>query len=165
MGLLLGGFPLLISAAEHYREGFEPLVKWYRFRDDFIQFIDAVATQKLLFDQTLERFLISADIPDEELQQFMSNSHYEGWHRVKLSGLLKKRLGRAHEVFLSTIKRMNKLLLELQEMLMVKTVKNGAIRISNKSRNLRSLCAGGMGSLMGKGWSKPLDILNEANMS
>ncbi|RFU31084.1 hypothetical protein B7463_g5232, partial [Scytalidium lignicola] len=127
VGFLLGGFPLLISAAEHYKEGFEPLAKWYRFRDDFIQFIDAVATLKLLFDQTLERFLISADIPDEELQQFMTNPNYEGWHRAELLGLLTEKLGSAHEVFMSTIRRMNKLLLELKEMLMVKTVKNGAV--------------------------------------
>ncbi|KAH8802569.1 hypothetical protein F5884DRAFT_887230 [Xylogone sp. PMI_703] len=127
VGLLLGAFPLLISAAEHYKEGFEGLAKWYRFRDDFVQFIDTVATQKLLFDQTVERFLISADIPDDELQQFMRNPNYEGWHRMTLSGLLRARLGPAHEVFMSTIERMNKLLLELQEILMVKTVKNGMV--------------------------------------
>jgi hypothetical protein len=130
VGFLLGGFPLLISAAEHYKEGFEPLVKWYRFRDDFVQFIDAVAMQKLLFDQTLERFLISADVPDEELHKFMSNPKYQGWHQTQLSGLLKKRLGPAYEVLMSTIKTMNRLLVELQEMLMVKTVKNGAVGAS-----------------------------------
>lgn len=50
VGFLLDGFPLLISAAEYYKEGFELLATWYRLRDDFIQFIDAIATQKLLFD-------------------------------------------------------------------------------------------------------------------
>lgn len=29
VGFVLGGFPLLISAAEHYKEGFEPLVRLY----------------------------------------------------------------------------------------------------------------------------------------
>lgn len=28
-GFVLGGFPLLISAAEHYKEGFEPLVRLF----------------------------------------------------------------------------------------------------------------------------------------
>ncbi|PVH79284.1 hypothetical protein DL98DRAFT_420730 [Cadophora sp. DSE1049] len=40
--LVLGGFPLLISTAEYYREGFEPLAKWYKFRSQFIAFIDTV---------------------------------------------------------------------------------------------------------------------------
>jgi len=39
-GFVLAAFPLLISAGEHYREGFEPLVKWKKFRTDFISFIN-----------------------------------------------------------------------------------------------------------------------------
>ena len=62
-GFVLGGFPLLISAAEHYREGFEPLVKWKRFRTDFIGFIDSVDIEKQLFDQMLERFLSELPVP------------------------------------------------------------------------------------------------------
>jgi hypothetical protein len=52
-GFVVGVFPLLISAAEHYKEGFEPLLKWKRFRSDFIGFIDAVDIGKQLFDQML----------------------------------------------------------------------------------------------------------------
>jgi hypothetical protein len=134
VGVLFAVFPLLISAGEHYKDGFEPLVKWYRFRDDFIQFIDAVATQKLLFDQTLERFLISADVPDEELQQFLNNPSYEGWQRKDLVDLLKTRLGPGYDVYMSTIKRMSALLLELQAMLLVKTVKNGKVRLHPRAQ-------------------------------
>jgi hypothetical protein len=84
-GLVLGGFPLLISACEHYKQGFEPLVKWKRFRREFIGFIDAIDTERLLFDQMLERFLISTDaVSDEELPCFMNDPNYEGWQREDL---------------------------------------------------------------------------------
>lgn len=119
-GLVLAGFPLLISAAEHYRKGFEPLVKWKRFRADFIQFIDAVDIQKQLFNLTLECFLRSADVDENELQLFMEDPSYEGWGRPLLLERLSLRLGPSVDVFLSAINTMNGLMLELQSLLLIK---------------------------------------------
>ncbi|KAE8448823.1 hypothetical protein EG329_008825 [Mollisiaceae sp. DMI_Dod_QoI] len=123
-GFVLAAFPLLISAAEDYREGFEPLLKWKRFRTEFIGFIDAVDIEKQLYDQMLERFLLSADVPHEELQRFMTNPDYEGWQRKDLVDVLQRRLGASYAVYMSTIKSMNKLMDELQEVL---SLKNGKI--------------------------------------
>jgi hypothetical protein len=147
IGFVLGGFPLLISAAEHYKEGFEPLVsysfyltqvqsitvrdtyariqvKWKRFRTDFIGFIDAVDIEKQLFDQMLERFLISADVPQDEIQCFMTMPEYEGWRRKDLVDLLKSRLGPSYSAFSSTINSMEKLMGDLQALL---SLKNGEV--------------------------------------
>ena len=118
-GFVLGGFPLLVSAAEHYREGFEPLVKWKRFRTEFIGFIDAVDIEKQLFDQMLERFLISADVPHEEIQLFMTDRAYTGWQREDLVRTLRARLGGSYDVYMSTIKTMDELMHELHELLSV----------------------------------------------
>jgi hypothetical protein len=112
-GFVLGGFPLLISAAEHYREGFEPLLKWKRFRTEFIGFIDAVDIEKQLYDQMLERSLLSADVPHEELQLFMTKRDYEGWHGAHLVDVLQKRLWTSYAVYMSTIKTMTELMAEL----------------------------------------------------
>jgi hypothetical protein len=125
-GFVLAGFPLLISAGEHYREGFEPLVKWKRFRTDFIGFIDAVDIEKQLFDQLLERFLISVDVPYEEVQLFMTNRDYEGWHREDLVVALQARLGPSYDVYMSTIKTMDSLMHELEELLSLKNGEVGA---------------------------------------
>jgi hypothetical protein len=125
-GFVLAGFPLLISAGEHYREGFEPLVKWKRFRTDFIGFIDAVDIEKQLFNQMLERFLISADVPHEEIQLFMTDRNYEGWYREDLARALKARLGPSHDVYMSTIKTMDGLMHELEELLLLKNGEVGA---------------------------------------
>jgi hypothetical protein len=127
-GFVLGGFPLLISAAEHYREGFEPLVKWKRFRTEFIGFIDAVDIEKQLFDQMLERFLISADVPHEEIQLFMTDRAYTGWQREDLVRTLRARLGGSYDVYMSTIKTMDELMHELHELL---SLKNGEVVASD----------------------------------
>ncbi|KAM3076486.1 hypothetical protein ACMFMG_007298 [Clarireedia jacksonii] len=119
-GLVLGGFPLLVSAAEHYKEGWEPLVKWKRFRTEFLHFIDAIDIEKHLFDQMLERFLISADITQAELQLFLTNPNYDGWQREDLAATLKTRLGHSYGAFMSSIRTMNELMAELQSLLSLK---------------------------------------------
>jgi hypothetical protein len=113
VGLLLGVFPLLISAAEHYKKGFEPWFKWKRFRTEFIGFINAVDTQKLLFKKVLKRFLISAGIPDEEVDKFMTDHLYEGWRREDLVIMLKERLGDSYEAYITPIKATHELMGEL----------------------------------------------------
>jgi hypothetical protein len=133
VGLLLGVFPLLISAAEHYKEGFKPCVKWKRFRTEFIGFINAVDTQKLLFKKVLKRFLISAGIPDEEVDKFMTDPEYEGWKRGDTVIMLKERLGDSYEVYISTIKAMHDLMREIQKLL---CLKNGEV-----SRSIRQSVA------------------------
>ncbi|KAK6611038.1 hypothetical protein H4I96_02636 [Botrytis cinerea] len=119
-GLVLGGFPLLVSAAEHYKEGWEPLMRWKRFRTEFLRFIDAIDIEKQLFDQMLERFLISAEVSQDELQHFLTDPNYHGWHREDLAMTLKSRLGNSYGAFVGSIRTMNELMAELESMLSLK---------------------------------------------
>jgi hypothetical protein len=158
-GFVLGGFPILVSAAEHYKEGFEPLVKWKRFRTDFIGFIDAVDIEKQLFNQTLERFLISADVPHEEILLFMTKPDYNGWHREDLVRALQARLGPSYDVYMSTMKTMNALMHELQQIL---SLKNGEVGDLNHflvmGANLSMLLG-----RMGRRRRKPVGLPTEMN--
>ena len=120
VGLLLGAFPLVISAAEDYKRGFAPLKKWKRFRAEFTHFIDAVHIEKLRFDNMLERFLISSDVPQEELQHFMTSPDYEGWQREAIVLSFKRRLGPSFDVYMSTVKTMNRLMDNLHTLLSLK---------------------------------------------
>ncbi|CAG8980080.1 hypothetical protein HYALB_00013482 [Hymenoscyphus albidus] len=136
-GLALGAFPLLISAAEHYREGFEPLRRWKRFRSEFLMFINAVDIEKNIFDATLEEFLISADVPHEELQLFMTDPNYVGWHSEDLVEVLRSRLGPSYLVFMSTIKTLNETMVDLQDMLLLKngeSLKTGGLARDGASK-------------------------------
>ncbi|KAG9239702.1 hypothetical protein BJ875DRAFT_812 [Amylocarpus encephaloides] len=141
VSLVLGGFPLLISAAEHYRDGFEPLKKWKRFRRDFIKFIDLVDIERELFNQVLKRLLLSAGVLHFELDFFM-DPEYEGWNDQKLKLSLERRLGSSLPAYLSIISTMNGLLLELQALLSLKNgkvdwVSNGAERWDYQLKRFR----------------------------
>ncbi|TGO46730.1 hypothetical protein BCON_0310g00080 [Botryotinia convoluta] len=120
VGLVLGAFPLLVSAAEHYKEGWEPLARWKRFRTDFLRFIDAIDIEKQLFDQMLERFLISAEVSQDDLHHFLTDPDYHGWHREDLAMTLRSRLGRSYGAFVGSIRTMNELMAELESMLSLK---------------------------------------------
>ena len=120
VGLVLGGLPLLISAAEHYQKGFEPLQKWYKFRTQFVTFINAVDIQRQLFNLTLECFLRSVDIEEHELLTFMEDSEYHGWQRPELRRRINSRLGPSLGVFLSTVQEMRSLVLDLEDLLLIK---------------------------------------------
>ncbi|EPE33047.1 hypothetical protein GLAREA_06059 [Glarea lozoyensis ATCC 20868] len=123
VGLILGSLPLLISAGEHYREGFEPLKKWNRFRTDFIGFIDRLDIERQLYHQMLQRLLLSTGVPPYQLRLFM-DSEFAGWREPTLLKDLGLRLGPILPAFLSTIHTMNGLIMKLHSLL---SLKNGKV--------------------------------------
>lgn len=66
-GLVLAIFPLLVSALEHYQEGFERLSDWWKFRTEFIGFVHVIGRQAILFDENLEELLSPLIISDAEM--------------------------------------------------------------------------------------------------
>jgi hypothetical protein len=116
-GSVLASFPLLISRAEQYKEGFKPLRRWYRFRTQFISFIDAVDLERIRFEQMLESFLISVDVADDELRLFMTVPGYEGWSQKAFFHSLQSRLGTSYTIYLRTMKTMDNLMGEMKALL------------------------------------------------
>ncbi|KAH7400307.1 hypothetical protein BKA64DRAFT_599928 [Cadophora sp. MPI-SDFR-AT-0126] len=141
-GLVLGGFRLLIATATKYKKSFERLQKWYKFRTEFLTFIDAVDIQRQLFNLSLECFLRSIDIEEDELEKFMDDGGYEGWHNPELFQRLKIRLGSSLEAFQSMMKTMNGLMHDLERMLLIKDgqvewLKEGSSRMDYQMFRLR----------------------------
>lgn len=114
---VLASFPLIVSRAEQYREGFKHLRRWNRFRTQFISFIDAVDLERIRFEQMLESFLISVEVADDELRFFMTAPGYEGWSRKGLLHSLQSRLGTSYTIYLRTMKTMNNLMGEMKALL------------------------------------------------
>jgi hypothetical protein len=100
--LVLGGLPLIFSFAEHYREGFEPLVRWKRFRFDFQKFITTVDTQEQMFKLTLTNLLAPVQLEPEEKQKLLTMPDYEGWHRSDVVEALRSRLGDTYDACMGT---------------------------------------------------------------
>lgn len=125
IGLLLGGLPLVISAAEDYRRGFEPFLKWHRYKREFRSFVNSVDLEKRMFDGLLRRLLEYADIPLEEKQLLLTGTDPELWRREKTVKALKVRLGGSYPSCMYILEKMEEDMLELQKML---SLKNGSVR-------------------------------------
>jgi hypothetical protein len=98
-GLVLASFPLIISALEHYREGFEPIKDWWRFRTDFISFIHVISGQSLLFDENLEELLSPIIRSDAEMNVLLEDPMGQAWHDTNLEEGLRARLPKSFELY------------------------------------------------------------------
>lgn len=66
-GLLLGVFPLLISALEHYRESAEVLDDWWQIKKESKKCKNEIKVQELAFENNLERFLLPLVVDDNDI--------------------------------------------------------------------------------------------------
>jgi hypothetical protein len=145
IGLILGGLPLVISAAEDYRRGFEPFLKWHRYKREFRNFINSVDLEKRMFDGLLRRLLEFSDIPLEEKQLLLTGTHPEAWRQTDTVEALKLRLGDSYLSCMYILEKMEEDMLELQKML---SLRDGTVSKCNSLRKIKltiDLAIGGLG--------------------
>ncbi|MCJ1402491.1 hypothetical protein MMC11_005711 [Xylographa trunciseda] len=104
-GLVLAAFPLLVSAAEHYREGFEKIQEWYHFRPEFTAFCHAIDIQRALFDGNLEELLVPLVVSDTEMNTLLQDPGGLSW--LDLEDRLRDRLPRSYTQYRVTMDEMN----------------------------------------------------------
>ncbi|TVY35725.1 hypothetical protein LSUB1_G006774 [Lachnellula subtilissima] len=121
VGLILGALPLVISAAEHYKKGFEQLLRWKRFKFVFRDFITSVDIQRQIF-------LIRVQLEPEEKQMLLNTPDYEGWRRADIIEALKLRLGDSYDACIDILRAMNEDMVDLQDMM---SLKDGTVDWAN----------------------------------
>ena len=102
-GLLLGSFPLLISALEHYRETAEVLEDWWQIKAEYKKCKNEIKVQELAFENNLEHFLLPLVVSDDEIQSLLGEPGGRQWKDPTLEDKLKSRLPKSYDVFLDTI--------------------------------------------------------------
>ncbi|KAI4225882.1 MAG: hypothetical protein L6R36_003590 [Xanthoria steineri] len=96
-GLILAAFPLVISALEHYENGFQVIREWVRFRGEFAAFLNALIRQGIFFRQNIEELL--GPIVASEYDMFVLLDHPGGkaWADEALNAKLRQRLPGKYE--------------------------------------------------------------------
>lgn len=102
-GLVLASFPLLISALEHYREGFESLKEWWKFRTEFLAFVHDIGRQSVLFNENLEELLSPLITSDTEMSTLLEDPCGAAWRTPALEEKLKDRLPKSYQSYRNTI--------------------------------------------------------------
>ena len=103
VGLLLGAFPLLISALEHYRQGAEVLENWWKIKKEYKKCKNEIKVQELAFENNIERFLLPLVADDDDIAVLIAQPGGSSWKDPALEAKLKERLPRSYELFLATI--------------------------------------------------------------
>ncbi len=124
-GLCLAAFPILVSALENYREGFEPLKEWWMFRTEFITFIDDLDTQKNLFYNNLEKLLIPFIESDNEMNDLLNDPTGALWQGPRLEERLQARLSNSYDNYMRIIQKVLKITEELKRLLGIEGQKVG----------------------------------------
>lgn len=128
-GLVLASFPLLISALEHYREGFEPLADWWKFRTEFVAFIHVIDRQWLLFSENLEELLSPIITSEAEMGALLQDPIGAAWRCPELEAKLRERLPKSYPSYRDTIDDMKGSMDVLQKKL---GLKDGKVRLREK---------------------------------
>lgn len=125
-GLVLGGFPILLNILDYYERSFAPLDEWWHFRRHFVQFVDDISQQQMLFQQNLALLLDPVIDDNETFTSLLNDPGATAWEAANLSEILGKRLGLHRTRFLRVLTDMDKLMIKLRKLLGVKD--DGSVR-------------------------------------
>jgi hypothetical protein len=91
-GIALAVFPLVISALEHYAEGYATLESWRFHRLQFTSLISKLNQEKILFQQHIEGLLRSVNDSEFDVKKMMSDLDCDYWKSPGLTLRLKRKM-------------------------------------------------------------------------
>ena len=106
-GLVLGAFPLALSALGKYRETAETLAIFWKIRREYKAWTQNLNICKLVFEQNIEEFLLPLIVDDEELDELIKQPGGEKWRDPELEGRLRQRLPKSYDLYLEIIDRIH----------------------------------------------------------
>lgn len=96
-GLILAAFPLVISALEHYENGFQVIREWVRFRGEFAAFLNALIRQRIFFRQNIEELLGPIVATEYDISILLDRPGGKAWADETLNAKLRQRLPGKYE--------------------------------------------------------------------
>lgn len=120
VGVVLGGLPLVIKAAEGYKKGLEPMMKWHRYKLEFRAFVHDVDIERQMFEALVERLLQYTDLSMEQKDMLRKGEDLDGWCQAETEKALRKRLGESFDACKYLLEALKCDLIKLQTMLSLK---------------------------------------------
>ena len=114
-GLVLGAFPLLVTALEQYRESAEVYTDWWRFRRQYSKVKRDVEYHQITFSSNLEELLLPLVCEDEEIFNLMANPGGPAWQDSELESRLRERLPVAYDNYLASIHEISMIMEKLTQ--------------------------------------------------
>lgn len=116
-GLILGLYPLVVSALEQYRHVYKAAGLLTRFESEYRKTLDDVKDEQLFFRMTLEELLLplstNESFDEGDLEGLLSDPTVSGWNNEDIQFALQERLGRAYERFVGIMTLLHSLMSRL----------------------------------------------------
>ncbi|RSM11726.1 hypothetical protein CEP52_002885 [Fusarium oligoseptatum] len=125
-GIVLGGFPILIEAAQPLSRYFQGAERWWHFKRDFMTLISTIEDESIAYSQNLELLLTPVDIDPEVKASLQEGSGSRLWYDPEIQAKLRGRIKIQYmSWFLRQLIEMRETLSEILGMLFIK--KNGEV--------------------------------------
>lgn len=116
-GLVLGLYPLIVSALEHYRHVHKAAGLLARFESEYRKVLDDAKDEQLIFRLTLEELLLplttNQSFNEGDLEALLSDLSHPNWNDENLQHALRERLGSTHDRFIEIVDSLHSLLSQL----------------------------------------------------
>lgn len=112
VGILLGAFPLVISAIEHYDDMLEPTKAFLKFGFHLERLRSQLRTLYTSFQLTTNA-LLQPLVDEEKLDDMIENTNSLHWHDQSIVQSLKARLHRGYDDYIDMMNKVQNTVLEL----------------------------------------------------
>ncbi|KAF3076131.1 hypothetical protein CFAM422_001132 [Trichoderma lentiforme] len=107
IGIVLGVFPLAISALENHQKVAARLRLFSKMKLEYRKCSNELEFQQVTFVRHLKQLLLPLVIDNEKVQELIDKPAGEAWRDVSMVELLEKRLGDSYELYQEYISGMN----------------------------------------------------------
>ncbi|KAH7133792.1 hypothetical protein EDB81DRAFT_904068 [Dactylonectria macrodidyma] len=114
-GVVLGAFPIAITAVEQYRDVAKRLNLFYAVRPEYKRCRDQLAYYQILFKTHLRQLLLPLVVDDDKIEELLADPGGSGWKKKPLDDLLQKRMKDAYETYFEFVKEMGTIMCELNK--------------------------------------------------
>lgn len=122
VGVVLGAFPLAITALDKYREVATRLGLWYKIKLEHKKCRDQLHFHRVTLTSHLRQLLLPLVVDDAMIEKLLSRPGGDEWKDDSIARLLEKRLRDSYQLYLDYIQGMERVMIELCEKLAADSV-------------------------------------------
>jgi len=118
-GVVLGAFPIAITALDKYREVATRLGLFFKIQLEYKKWRDDLEFHQLLFTRHLTQLLLPLVADDDKIKVLLAAPGSDSWRDPWIAGLLRKRLRKSYELYFEYIKGIKRVMDEINRELAV----------------------------------------------
>ncbi|KAF2496627.1 hypothetical protein BU16DRAFT_507162 [Lophium mytilinum] len=114
-GLVLGAFPVALTALEKYRTVARSLGFWWEIRLEYQKCSSEISYHRVIFSRNLKQLLLPLVADKDQIQRLVADLGGAGWKDPELARQLEDRLQDSYEIYFHIMQQMNEAMNELNK--------------------------------------------------